>query len=205
MSQQGSLEIGGGAGPQSERTLEFPARVIAMLLNVTERRVRQLVAEGVIPRARRGKYPLIGSVQGYVKYLQDLKEGTEDRAQAATRLTQVRADREELALEIRRKTLLPSEDVDQALMEVAVIFATALDGASARIAGELAGGAAMRNKLSDAFTEIRTDIADRLAVFSSQLAEDGWDRPAARKRRTRRVGKKKGPATRKRRARKVQT
>ena len=38
-------------------------------------RGRELVAEGIIPRVERGKYDLIRSVRGYVKYLQERAEG----------------------------------------------------------------------------------------------------------------------------------
>lgn len=44
---------------------------ISSLLMLTERRVQQLAAEGVIPKAERGQYPLVGSIRGYIKYLQD--------------------------------------------------------------------------------------------------------------------------------------
>jgi phage terminase Nu1 subunit (DNA packaging protein) len=48
-----------------------PIGVIARLLDLSERRVQQLSREGVIPRAERGQYDLIGSVRGYVRYLRD--------------------------------------------------------------------------------------------------------------------------------------
>ena len=53
----------------------YSVGVIAKLLNVTERRVQQMVKEGIIPKAERGKYDLIPCVQGYIKYLQDLAFG----------------------------------------------------------------------------------------------------------------------------------
>ncbi len=53
----------------------YSVGVIAKLLNVSERRVQQMVKEKTIPKAERGKYDLIGCVQGYVKYLQDLAFG----------------------------------------------------------------------------------------------------------------------------------
>jgi hypothetical protein len=48
-----------------------PIGVIARLLDLSERRVQQLSREGVIPKAERGQYDLIGSVRGYVRYLRD--------------------------------------------------------------------------------------------------------------------------------------
>ena len=48
-----------------------PIGLIARLLDLSERRVQQLSREGVIPKAERGQYDLIGSVRGYVRYLRD--------------------------------------------------------------------------------------------------------------------------------------
>ena len=45
-----------------------PIGVIARLLDLSERRVQQLSRKGVIPKAERGQYDLIGSVRGYVRY-----------------------------------------------------------------------------------------------------------------------------------------
>ena len=47
----------------------YPVSTIAKLLMLTERRVQQLTADGVIPKPERGRYELIPAVQGYIKYL----------------------------------------------------------------------------------------------------------------------------------------
>ena len=47
----------------------FNIQAIAKLLKLSERRIQQLAKEGVIPKAERGKYDLIGSVQGYIDFL----------------------------------------------------------------------------------------------------------------------------------------
>lgn len=48
-------------------TATQPIGVISRLLDLSERRVQQLSREGVIPKANRGQYDLIGSVRGYVR------------------------------------------------------------------------------------------------------------------------------------------
>lgn len=47
----------------------FPADTIADLLGITPRRLQQLAAEEFVPRSERGLYPLVGSVQGYIRSL----------------------------------------------------------------------------------------------------------------------------------------
>lgn len=49
----------------------FPIGTIAKLLMLTDRRVQQLVTEGVLPKAERGRYELVPVVQGYIRYLRD--------------------------------------------------------------------------------------------------------------------------------------
>ena len=44
-------------------------RTLSILLDVTERRIQQLAREGVMVRDKRGRYDLIPSIQGYVRYL----------------------------------------------------------------------------------------------------------------------------------------
>ncbi len=56
-------------------TPTYPVATIAKLLMISERRVQQLTAEGVIPRAERGRYELAQSVQGYIRFLQDRSAG----------------------------------------------------------------------------------------------------------------------------------
>ncbi len=49
-----------------------PIGVIARLLDLSERRVQQLSREGVIPKAERGQYDLVGAVRAYDANLRDL-------------------------------------------------------------------------------------------------------------------------------------
>ena len=41
------------------------------LLMISQQRVRQLVRDGYIPRTARDAYPLVGVVQGYLRFLRD--------------------------------------------------------------------------------------------------------------------------------------
>ena len=46
-----------------------PIDMIAKVIGLTPRRVRQLVDEGLIPRDEPGRHALIACVQGYIKLL----------------------------------------------------------------------------------------------------------------------------------------
>ena len=53
----------------------YPKETIANLLNISERRIEQLVKQKVIPKAGRGVFDLGPTVQAYVRYLQGLSSG----------------------------------------------------------------------------------------------------------------------------------
>ena len=78
----------------------YPVKAIASILNLTERRVQQLAHEGIIPKAERGKYDLVGCVRAYIKYLQDraigMEETSGDISHHRARLVKENADRAEL-------------------------------------------------------------------------------------------------------------
>lgn len=46
-----------------------PARRLGILLGLSTERLRQLSKAGTIPTAKSGAYPLVGAVQGYLRFL----------------------------------------------------------------------------------------------------------------------------------------
>lgn len=99
-----------------------PIAVIARLLDLTERRVQQLSREGVIPRGERGRYDLVGSVRGYVRYLRDqaarAQDGVADFGAERARLIKAKADLAEMDAAQRRGDLLPATGVEEAWIAV---------------------------------------------------------------------------------------
>ena len=104
----------------------YPVDAISKLLNITPARIRQLVAEGIIPRAERGKYDLIRCVRGYVKYLQERAEGRgieptglhEERM----RLLAAQAEHKELEVAALHRSLLPFDEVVAAWQQLVAAF-----------------------------------------------------------------------------------
>jgi phage terminase Nu1 subunit (DNA packaging protein) len=95
-----------------------PIGVMARLLDLTERRVQQLSREGVIPKAERGNYDLVGAVRGYVAYLRAAavraQGGAPDFGVERARLIRAKADLAEMEAGGRRGELLPAEAVEAA-------------------------------------------------------------------------------------------
>jgi phage terminase Nu1 subunit (DNA packaging protein) len=84
----------------------YPVAVICKLLDLTPRRIRQLVDEGVIQRAERGQYELVSSVRGYIRYLRDralvADGGLVDESARANRARLIKAQAEAQEMENAR-------------------------------------------------------------------------------------------------------
>ena len=94
------------------------AKQLAFLLNgITERRVQQLAAEGIIKKEARGRYNLVESVRGYIAYLQDTNAGMEPHAESAygdARTQKMRADADRAIMEAAQLagSLVPTDAVE---------------------------------------------------------------------------------------------
>jgi phage terminase Nu1 subunit (DNA packaging protein) len=107
----------------------YPVAVISKLLDLTPRRIRQLVGEGVIQRAEKGRYELVSSVRGYIRYLRDRAIGADalpdDAARASrARLLKAQAEAQEMENAKERGELLPVDLIDQTWTDMAGAFKT---------------------------------------------------------------------------------
>jgi len=105
----------------------YPVAIIAKLLDLTPRRIRQLVDEGVIQRAEKGRYELVSSVRGYIRYLRDRAIGTDALADESARASRARlikaqAEAQEMENARVRGELLPQELVSRSWAEMASSF-----------------------------------------------------------------------------------
>jgi len=93
----------------------YPVTTIARLLLLTERRVQQLVKEGVIPKTERNRYELAPAVQGYIRYLQERMAGNTaapaDMHLEKSRLVKLQADKAQIELDHLNEVLVRTEDV----------------------------------------------------------------------------------------------
>ena len=100
----------------AEKEPVYPCSFYARLFGLTERRIQSLAKEGVIPKSGRGQYPLISTIKGYVKYLQDRSlgqhnAGPQELQHEKVRLTKANADKAELEVAVLSGSLIPEETV----------------------------------------------------------------------------------------------
>ena len=91
------------------------AATLAKLLDLSERRIRQLASEGVIPKIKTGQYDIVGAIRGYTHYIHQRDEKDSSSYQEAkTRLINIQADLATLRLARNQDELIPATAVDNA-------------------------------------------------------------------------------------------
>ena len=99
-------------------TPTYPVGTIAKLLMLTDRRVQQLAAKGIIPKAQHGRYELAPVVQAYIRFLQEgaplAEDGVVDARLENALLTKAKREREELELAKARAEVAPIAEFQRA-------------------------------------------------------------------------------------------
>lgn len=102
---------------------------------LTARRIQQLAKDGIIPKASRGRYPVVGCVQGYIGYLKKRAEANQraearalphDLAEERRQKTAVERALLEIDLELRRQSIVEVERFREALSDAYARVATRL-------------------------------------------------------------------------------
>ena len=144
-----------------------PISVISSLLDISERRVQQLSKAGVIPKAARGRYELIGSVRGYIRHLRDLnlkgEAGNADYGTERARLVKAKADLAEMEASQMRGDLLSAPDVKVAWTEIVALMRArllVLPDKIAPVVHETTSLNQARDVIKKAIHEVLTEIAE---------------------------------------------
>lgn len=163
-----------------------PIGVIARLLDLSERRVQQLSREGVIPKAERGQYDLIGSVRGYVRYLRDqatkAQAGAPDYAAERARFIRARADLAEMEAEEKRGALIAAEEIEAAWIAVLALLRTRLLALPDRLAPQVFEQSTVgdtRNLIRMTIREVLDDLAQPDVQLEAIADIDGLPNPEA--------------------------
>lgn len=169
----------------------YPVGVLAKLFNISERRVQQLAASNVIPKPNKGQYPLLGTLRGYLAFLQQRSErdslGPEGSAikRQRLRLLKAQADRMEQENAAWRQDWVEIQVVQQAFEALGATFIACVDALPGRLAFELAGfqdPSVIKSKLFAACRELRNTTGEQLHALAAHLAmrdETGDANPSA--------------------------
>lgn len=104
------------------------AGVLANLLSVTDRRIRDLAQEGILVRVMRGRYDLAQSIKNYILHLKtnnDLKEVDDTDIDLKTEQAlheRIKKEMAELKLSVMKGELHYAEDVEKVMTDMLANF-----------------------------------------------------------------------------------
>jgi len=150
-------------------------KTLASALDVTPRRVSQLVAEGVVPAPpARGRYDLAASCKAYIADLRDrLGDATPEFARARARERTAKAELAELELQRRRAELLPADQLASAWAAWMGVLVSQLEALPARLAPAMLEAETHAEALGAAETtvrELRTRLSELPIVHEGEAA-----------------------------------
>lgn len=153
----------------------MPASFFAKLFDCTDRYIRKLAQEGNIPkdRSKKDRYPMIGTIRAYVKFLQARVPQSATGANQVdfmaekTRLTYHQANIAQLDEEIKRSNLIPSQLIEKTLFDVFSAFrAKALS-----IPTKMAHQVVATNNIQEAESLLSEQINEALIEMSEHNVE----------------------------------
>lgn len=151
---------------------EVPLSTLCNFLDLTPRRVQQLVADGILQRRARGRFALGPSVRAYIAQLRTRAARGDDATEAQRRrLVKARADAAEMDLEIRKGKVIPVEHVTAAWSAIVSEVRTRLLAIPSRVIPRITPS--MRPR--EVGELVRTEIDNALEAISSAVLEPSDD------------------------------
>lgn len=159
---------------------------LSKVLMMNESSVYRLAKDGVIPKSDGGKYALIPSVQGYIKFLrqntQFSKKTNENFNEARTRQITAQADLLELKLEKERNEVVSVEDLQRTVADLFLEVRTNLRNIPERVSSLIVGETderKLKRVLLEEIDIVLTSIADGDLKIIKQDEGDDQDEEEA--------------------------
>ena len=151
-------------------SLTVSSAVLADLLGVTDRRVRQLASEGIFTRVSKGRYNLPDSIKTYLNMLKMEKDivnsytnGELDLEQERAIKVRVERHQAEIKLALMRGEIHKAEDVEQVMVDMLTSFRTRLLNIPPKLAPILAekkNKAVIQEIINDELIEVLHELKD---------------------------------------------
>lgn len=152
---------------------------IAKLLLIDPRRVQQLVQQGWIPKAVRGQYELIPSLQGYIRFMQNSvqRRGPQDLVMQEKQLDidnkTENLRKKRMDNDLREKNLLPADQVDKVVGDLLSNLKTRFMNITGRVVVKL-DGLTDRHEIHEI---VHTEVCDALQDVSNFSLTDDRTQP----------------------------
>lgn len=155
----------------------YSAQAIARMINVTERRVRQLRDEGVIEETLPGLYKPLKTNHDYIDYLKGNSKVDENLNyyEERAKLTKAKRQNEELDLRLRSQELHESGEIEEVMGEMLTNFKVRLMAIPAKLSPVLAkekDKAKIHKALEEAVNEALNELSDFETAFSVEAKKE---------------------------------
>lgn len=144
----------------------YSLRFIASVLDLSERRVRQLRDQKILIEARKNYFDLIPAIQAYIAYLRSLStDGNQasDYNLEKAKFVRARRENQELDLEVKRGELYPGEEVELVVSDMLIRFKSHLLSIPSKLSPQL-------SEMSDKNTIqrlLKREVAEALSELSA--------------------------------------
>lgn len=161
------------------------ASVLADIIGVSDRRVRQMAEEGIIVRAAKGRYKLVDSLKTYLLTIKlaaegvgvELADGEIDLNEEKAIHERVKRHISELKLQIMKGDLHKAEDVESVMMDMLTAFRTRMLNIPSKTAPFLENRDAVfiKDRLTGEIVEALNELKDYdpKAFYSDEYVESG--------------------------------
>ena len=187
--------------PDNPSQPTYPVGTISRLLLMTDRRVQQLVKDGVIPKTEKNRYELAPCVQGYIRYLQERAVGNAaapaDFHVEKARLVKLQADKTQMEVDELGGKLVRVDEVKKELYSAITDCKNRLlsiPSKAAPIVTNETNPAIVQGVLDDLVREALTELSKEAdepdeSTVDNQSGDDGVD--PAPKVKSKRLGRPK--------------
>ncbi len=152
----------------------------ALWLDISERRFRELLDEGVITRAEKGQFDPRAVVTEYVRHLRTIASGRageqeqQARATADARKAAAQAEMAEMELAERKGELIPADEIGEVVAGAVQVMKTRMLGLPTKLA-KLVGA----RDPAQAEKVIRAEVVEALTELSKVRVQGAAARPTA--------------------------
>jgi len=143
-------------------TVEIAA--LAKLLGVSTRQVRNLLEDARVKSVARGRWPLAQAIQAILANARKNRD-TSELARARTRIIDAKARREETAIAVAERELVPVEEFTATLDVVMRAIVDEIDGGSARVTRDLT----VRRRIDAEVMAMRARMASTVVAHAAAL------------------------------------
>lgn len=144
---------------------------LASYLDITERRVQQLAAEGEIPESEGGQYLLLGSTKGYVAYLQKAAQGKavsddgKEKQRAQVSVLQIKRDNDQIELDRKRGALVTVDEHRACVVKLVKVLTEGSDSLPDLLERKTGVTGAVIEAVSDVCIQWRQRIYEQAVVM----------------------------------------